>query len=216
MLEIESQKALYRLIECPDLMVDGCVCDDQNDLIFLSVWGRDTVTQEFLARLTLGSDGKGLDQFRIAIDNDRDFPVFVRSVDRLEKRMTRAYRGTLFGSINHLWLIDRRCIEPDKANAQSLAILPKHAPDRTQRLWGLVQKTCPLPLLDQWRDVVLDLLRSQSMLTSLPVALGAIEAFRLALDVPVLTGVLGDLIRNRTLRVTTNEPTSDVSLPRVA
>src|SRR5690606_15457783 len=49
-----SSRVLYRIDECPDLMTDGCVGDEQGNLVFLSVWARDTAVQEFLARLTLG------------------------------------------------------------------------------------------------------------------------------------------------------------------
>ncbi|WPL83442.1 hypothetical protein SD446_11340 [Bordetella hinzii] len=51
-----SAKPLYRIDECPDLMADGCVGDEQGNLVFLSIWARDTAVQEFLARLTLSRD----------------------------------------------------------------------------------------------------------------------------------------------------------------
>lgn len=46
-----SSKTLYRIDECPDLMADGCVGDEHGNLVFLSIWARDTAVQEFLARL---------------------------------------------------------------------------------------------------------------------------------------------------------------------
>jgi len=47
---------LASILECPDLSVDVCVVDKQtHDLIFISVWGRDTAVQQLLARLTLDS-----------------------------------------------------------------------------------------------------------------------------------------------------------------
>src|SRR3546814_19072587 len=73
---------------------------------------------------------------------------------------------------------------------------------RLDRLWTLVQDTCPLPLLDHWRDTVLALLQTRRMLTGLPLALGPLEGHRLALDVPALTQALGELIRNGTLGAT--------------
>lgn len=54
-----SSNVLYRIDECPDLMADGCVGDEQGNLVFLSIWARDTAVQEFLARLTLGRDEQG-------------------------------------------------------------------------------------------------------------------------------------------------------------
>ena len=207
---------LYRIDECPDLMADGCIGDEHGNLVFLSAWARDTAVQEFLARLTLGRSEQGLDQFHLVTDRGASIPVFVGSTDNLEKRTTRAFRRTLFGSMVHLWLYDRRCVKPDKTNASALALLPKAVSDHTERLWTLMRETCPLPLLDHWRDAVLDLLQSREMLTRLPFALGPLEGRRLALDVPALTTALGELIRNGTLDVSQYEPASGRTLRRAA
>lgn len=204
-----SAKPLYRIDECPDLMADGCVGDEQGNLVFLSIWARDTAVQEFLARLTLGRDEQGLDQFHVITEQGASIPVFVGNVENLEKRITRAYRRTLF---------DRLCVKPDKANASAsaLALLPRDSAHRLDRLWTLVQETCPLPLLDHWRDTVLALLQTRRMLTGLPLALGPLEGHRLALDVPALTKALGELIRNGTLGATQYELAADAPLRRVA
>ena len=211
-----TSSTLYRIDECPDVMADACVGDDQGNLIFLSIWARDTAVQQFLARLTLGHDEQGLDQFHVITDEGGSVPVLVGSVDRLEKRMTRAYRRTLFGSLSNVWLFDRCCIKPDKANASALALLPKGSVHRLDRLWTLVRETCPLPLLDHWRETVLELLQTREMLTRLPFALGPLEGHRLALDVPVLTTALGDLIRSGTLGVSQYELASGKPLRRAA
>lgn len=196
---ISSDQPLYRIDECSDLMADACVCGDQGDLIFLSVWARDTAIQQFLARLTLGRDEDGLNQFHLITDQGGSVPVFVPSVERLEKRLTRSYRRTLFGSLVNLWLFDRRCVRPDKSTTSALALLPRAAADPTSRLWLLVKETCPLPLLDHWQEAVMALLRDRDMLHDLPVALGPLQGFRLGLDVPALTEALGGLIRQGVL-----------------
>jgi hypothetical protein len=53
------------------------------------------------------------DQFHIITDQGGSVPVFIGNVDRLEKRVTRAYRRTLFGSLTNVWLFDRRCVTPN-------------------------------------------------------------------------------------------------------
>ena len=213
-----SAKPLYRIDECPDLMADGCVGDENGNLVFLSIWARDTAVQEFLARLTLGRDEQGLEQFHLITEQGGSVPVFVGNVDNLEKRITRAYRRTLFGSLINLWLFDRRAVKPDKANASALALLPRDSAHRLDRLWLLVRDTCPLPLLDHWRDIVLELLQARSMLTRLPFALGPLEGHRLAIDVPALTQALGGLIRDNVLTTdASGHPnTSDLPLEAVA
>ncbi|MCE4282905.1 hypothetical protein, partial [Xanthomonas hortorum] len=187
MLVNTSSTTLYRIDECPDVMADACVGDDQGNLIFLSIWARDTAVQQFLARLTLGRDEQGLYQFHVITDQGGSVPMFIGNVDRLEKRVTRAYRRTRFGSLSNLWLFDRRCVKPDKANASALALLPRDSAHRLDRLWMLVRDTCPLPLLDHWRETVLELLQTREMLARLPFDLGPLEGHRLAIDVPTLT-----------------------------
>lgn len=187
------QTQLFHIEECPDLFVDGCVCDEQRNLVFLSAWGRDTALQEFLARLTLGSSENGLDQFHIVVDG-RSLPVFPNT-DLLEKRTTRQFRGTLFGSLLHCWLFDRRCAQPDLANHFAYALLLSERTDPIQRLWPLVMETCPLPLLQHWREPVMEILTQHEMLTPLPGAVGGVSAWRLALQLDVLEPILGDLIR---------------------
>jgi len=191
-----SPTQLLRLEECPDLYVDACACDEQRNLVFFSAWGRDTAVQEFLARLTLGSSENGLDLFHINAD-DRSFPVFP-NVELLDKRTTRQYRGTLFGSLVHLWLFDRRCVQPDRANHFAYALLGQGQAAH-QRLWPLITETCPLPLLPHWREPVWEVLTQYSMLQPLPGALGAITAWRLSLQLDVLEAALGALIRQGVL-----------------
>lgn len=210
-----SPQPLYRLDECPDLMADGCITDESGNLVFLSVWARDTAVQEFLARLTLGRAEDGLDQFHLIPEQGSSIPVFIGNADLLEKRITRAFRRTLFGSMVHLWLFDRYCITPDKANTRALAVLPKGTCQH-QRLWVLVRETCPLPLLDHWREPVLALLQSRNMLIQLPVALGPLEGHRLVLDVLALTDALGDMIRNGVLTVSPTDSVPNTSVQRVA
>ena len=210
-----SSNVLYRVDECDDLMADACVGDEHGNLVFLSLWARDTAVQQFLARRTLGRDEHGLDQFHL-VTEQTSIPVLVGNAENLEKRTTRAFRRTLFGSMVHLWLFDRRCVKPDKANASALALLPRTVTDHTERLWTLVRETCPLPLLDHWRDDVMALLQSREMLTRLPFALGPLEGHRLALDVPALTTALGELIRNGTLDVAQLKRASSKPLRRVA
>lgn len=187
-----SPTQLFQIEELPDLYVDACVCDEQRNLVFLSAWGRDTVLQEFLARLTLGREANGIDQFHVIVDGRR-LPVFPNQ-ELLEKRTTRQFRGTLFGSLLHLWLFDRRASAPDQANHFAFALLECEE-DPHHRLWPLVMETCPLPLLPHWREPVMDVLIQHQMLTALPGAIGNVCAWRLALQLDVLEPSLGELIR---------------------
>lgn len=188
-----NYSTLYQIDEFPDLYVDACACDEQRNLVFFSAWGRDTVIQEFFARLTIGRAEGGIEQFHIVVDG-RSLTVFPNA-DLLEKRTTRNYPGTLFGSLLHLWFFDRRCAAPDLANHFAYALL-RDGDEPLQTLWPLVAMTCPLPLLTHWRKPVMQLLSDYGMLAPLAGALGAVTAWRLAIDLPALELALGDLIRS--------------------
>lgn len=196
-----TRTSLFHIEECPDLYVDACVCDEQRKLIFLSAWGRDTAMQEFIARLSLGTAENGLDQFHIVV-NDQRIPVFPDSA-LLEKRTTRQLRGTLFGSLLHLWLFDQRCAQPDRANYVAYALVDQ-TQQPYQRLWPLVVDTCPLPFLSHWREPVMAILTEHNMLQRLPGAIGHITAWRLSLQLDVLEKVLGEFIRQG--KLTTEVP----------
>lgn len=187
-----STTQLFQIEECPDLYVDACVCDEERNLVFMSLWARDTALQEFLARLTLGPAEGGLDQLHI-IHDGRSLLIFPNA-DKLEKRTTRQYRSTLFGSLLHLWLFDPRCAQPDQATHTAYALLTPDE-DATNRLWPLVIETCPLPLLPHWRGPMMKVLTQLQMLKPLPGALGAISAWQLNLQLAPLEQALGDLIR---------------------
>lgn len=192
---------LFTVDECPDLFVDACVCDEQRGLVFMSAWGRDTAVQEFVARLTLGTGDGGLDHFHV-VHEQRSLPVYVGNVDMLDKRTTRTFKRTLFGSLVHLWIFDKRVAKPDLANHTAFALLPPGQSVPEEMLWPLVRETCPLPLLDHWREHVLDLLRELQMLSPLPAPMGPVKAWRLSLRLDVLETHLGELIRQRMLTTT--------------
>jgi len=54
---------LMQVDEAPELFADAILVDAADNLLFLSLWGRDTALQEFLARLSLPSHEGGLDSF---------------------------------------------------------------------------------------------------------------------------------------------------------
>ncbi|RUT66515.1 hypothetical protein CKG00_09025 [Morganella morganii] len=189
---------LLHINECPHLMADAYVCDERRTLTFLSVWGRDTAIQELLARLTLNNED-ALTQFTLTDAALNDHILFPGNTDNLDKRTTRHQR-TRFGTLSHLWLFDKRCLTPDRANGQAVLLLPKDAPDLHHRVWALLHETCTLPLLPHWQDAVLTMLHTSQMLTPLPASYGEIVGWQLALDIPRLTELISGAIALGELR----------------
>lgn len=201
---------LLQLAEIPNIMADSYICDERRSLAFLSVWGRDTAVQELLARLTLKNDD-ALTQLTLTDAALNEHIVFPGNTDNLDKRSSR-HQQTRFGTLIHTWLFDKRCLTPDRANGQAFLLLRCDDPHWRERAWTLLQETTTLPLLQPWRDTVLDLLQDHQMLTPLPGCYGALAGWQLALDLPQLTALVSTAIRLGELRTL---PDSVATTPRL-
>jgi len=202
------------ILECPDLIVDACVVDKQtHDLIFISVWGRDTAVQQLLARLTLDSTAAESLKSGIGLKvGSHTRPVFFHDTDKLEKRTSREYPGTLFGSLLNLWLFHPQCTAPDSSQHSAYVLLqpPKaqqeaepalsHLGDLPQatraRLASALLNLAPFPILPEWADVALDEVQKQQMLSQQETLFGDVLGYRLHLDVDRLEQAISGLIRS--------------------
>lgn len=191
---------LLPLNEVPHIMADGYVCDERRSLVFLSAWGRDTAIQELLARLTLKNED-ALTQLTLTDASLNEHMLLPGDTDRLDKRISR-HQNTRFGTLLHLWLFDKRCLVPDRANNQAFLLLKHDDSQWSERAWTLLQETCPLPLPEHWRDPVLTLLQSSQMLMPLSGGYGELTGWQLSADVPRLTGLISEAIMTGELRTT--------------
>ena len=161
-------------------MADGCVGDENGNLVFISRSGRATPPFRSFGP-TLGRDEQGLDQFHVITDQARASRFRRQRREPGEAHHPRL-RRTLFGSLTN-WLFDRRCVKPDKANASALALCRAIPPTGSTGCgrWCGTPAHCRCSI--HWRDTVLDLLQARRMLTRLPLCPRVLEGHRLAIDV---------------------------------
>jgi len=160
---------MLALKDCLDVYCDGLSTDD-GYLVFASLWGRDTAIQELLARLTLPSSEGGLK--RLEFDAEDHDPLSlhryadVGDPERLDKMTGRMPKTNLFGDIVHLWLFDKRVKQPDYSNhhAYQLFLPGQDHLHHTDIAWALVKEVSHLPLLEHWRDDIIELLKQQHWL----------------------------------------------------
>jgi hypothetical protein len=107
--------------------------------------------------------------------------VFVGPVNRLEKRLTRAYRRTLFGSIGQSVAVDGRLHPAHKSTSSRPGAAA--ALGRRSHVTAVApgQGHLPIALARPLAGPVLALLHERVMLRSLPMALGPLQGFRLNL-----------------------------------
>ena len=159
----EESPPLYRIKELADLYADACVRNEAGQLLFLSVFGRDTSVQQLLASFTLGAKEGGLTQFKLQAAGVADQLVLIGDAGRLEKLTGRLPRQNLFGNLTHAWIFDPALVVPDRANRIVWRVFgePRDPDSMEQRerytaeLWATLRQLMPVPLLDHWRAPVL-------------------------------------------------------------
>lgn len=152
---------LFKLRELSDLFADACVRDEAGQLMFLSLYGRDTAIQQLLAAFTLKVNEGGFDSFHLQDPAGEAHLVHVGNADRLEKFTGKLPRDNLFGNLVHLWLYDPALIRPDRSNRVAWVLVEgvNDPSARTEAIWSRAWWLCkllsPVPLLDTWQAPVL-------------------------------------------------------------
>lgn len=149
---------MLRLDFTTSVFCDALLTDHQGDLLFMSVWGRDTDIQEVLAKLTLANNPDGVRSFNAKGDGIA-MRVNVPNQNLLDKQQGRA-GGSVFGQLVQAFVYTISIQQPDRVNRVAWALYrclddQQQPPD----VWPLVMDTCHVPLLPAWREPVLTTFR---------------------------------------------------------
>ena len=144
---------LVELREVPGLFSDALLAEEGR-LRFLSVIGLETAIRELQSRLTLPSDDpERLHQFTVG-------DTVVEAVgSKGWRQLAGRVKTRLFGELVQLFIYDPVTVEPDRTRGRALLMERGGAPPSDQRLWALLREVCVYPLLEHWREAVLDAFR---------------------------------------------------------
>lgn len=175
---------LYAVLECSDVFVDAVVLDRTGELIFLSMFGRDTAMLHFLASFTLPV-GNGGRSFFTLIRGGELHKIGLADPARLDKLTGRLPRENLFGNLTHVWLYQKESILPDRSNRSALLLRFEESDQSyAMRIWSLIRELCPVPLLDHWREPLMAA-AGEMLVTPLSAGsaapIGVVDGARLAL-----------------------------------
>lgn len=175
---------MYQLDEQSDVFVDACAADQNGQLLFLSVYGRDTSIQQLMARLHQRSSQGGVDQLtlRRGRSGTVEQMVVVGDPARLDKATARLPRTGLLGNLVHTWIFDGCLRRPnmgagtgwhlDSTEGAPEAVL---AARELEQSWRLVKELADVPLLDHWALTVMAHLESVGAVTR-PRCVGPVKA----------------------------------------
>lgn len=183
-------------LDCMDqVYCDGLLTDDAGSLLFMSVWGRDTAISQFLARLTLPDHPDGIGRF-IATGEGERILVSIPNAKLLDKEQGRASRS-LFGDLVQLFVFAEGLRAPDRENRAAWAVYRDG--ESAVDIWPLIIETCHVPLLPQWRDVLVPEFQARGWITQLTgYRMGAISV---QLGDPELESCIEHLVQAGALRL---------------
>jgi hypothetical protein len=192
---------LMSINEAPGVYADALLRDERGSLLFCSLWGRDTAIQELLARLSVSIEEGGLRSLRLEGPQGTE-TIHIDRMPSIEKLTGRLPPKNLFGNLVQLWLFDRLAIEPDRANRRAL-LLQRQTQDADTALWALVRNVIHVPLLDAWKDVILDVFQQRGWIRWLRGI--NVDAVFVDLSADDVEAEVSRLVRERRLSIDTDQ-----------
>lgn len=152
---------MLRILEFPDVMADACLRDSEGRFMFLSIYGRDNAVLQFIAAMELPQDQQGIIRFHLVDEDGTEHPADVGGTNRLAKHSGHMPKQTIFGAVNHMWIFDKGMSKPDMANRIAWVLHTNSAVDAElgtldDRVWAMVKRLSPVPILDAWRAQILE------------------------------------------------------------
>ncbi|MBL8510656.1 MAG: hypothetical protein JNM52_03330 [Betaproteobacteria bacterium] len=197
---------LFKLHELSDLFVDASVCDESGRLMFLSCYGRDTTVQQLLASFTLPPHEGGFDTITLsdANLNGRGPRRRIQVNNKLTKITGRFPARNLFGDLVQTWLFDPVIQVPNSANQSAWVLEPHPGAGEIApvRIWNLVKRLSPIPLLEHWQRPLLNSLPGlvRDLADSDHPPMGPIRAYRIQLPDDFCEAV-SRLVKNHVLEL---------------
>lgn len=186
---------ILTLQDIPDLKCDSCVANEKSELIFISIWGRETAIQELLAKLTIGETTKhGLSEIKFNNHNQ----VRLAEGQQYAKRTLKVNK-TLFGSLIHVFIFDKRIIEPNRDSKSMITLYRKDAISVTPCYFDAIKHLTSVPLLEHWAEEVVLIAKQQEMINEHSPLVGDIYATTITVHDMTLTQIMSFLIKDGSL-----------------
>ena len=125
-------QAIMQIDAIPDLYADAALVDAYDKLLFLSLWGRDTAIQEFLAGISLANEEGGINSFFLTTGKRESGEPLRKLVQIGESKRLNHHSGRIpasnafGGEMAHLRVFDRLVTDPDLANRRTCTLLVPH------------------------------------------------------------------------------------------
>ena len=149
---------LMPIPEVTGVFTEAFLLDDHSETVFISFIGKDTAIQAFRASWSIPASQGGLTDFLVETQNGTP-RIHLGNPENMEFQSGRLSTN-LFGELVQVWVFKHLAQKPDYANRKAIQLyrLDEDKAATQDNLWALVKDLSHLPLLDEWRPVIVDLL----------------------------------------------------------
>ncbi len=149
---------IIEIKEQDNVFCDALVSNTNNyNLIFASVWGRNTSLQQLLGRMETTVYQDKISQ--MSIQADIVYSAYLQDTKYLAKVSTKVHK-TIYGKdLSHMFIYDKSITNIDYANNQATILFKQNNVDN-DKVWLLLNSVSPIPLLTNsanWQKSILGL-----------------------------------------------------------
>ena len=158
----------FEVKEIQQLYADSYLTNENGELLFLSIWGRDTPVQEMLGRLSVSDQSSKLSSLTL-VSSDKTKKISIPNTKILDKHQCRLV-SDIYQNLTQVWIYDRRVIEPDIQERKLTRLFApwQDEPDP----WPLIKAVSSIPLLDEWRDDLVRIFFERKFCSYIPESCG--------------------------------------------
>jgi hypothetical protein len=194
----DSLPRFCNIEEIGDLFVESLIVDDESDLIFMSVFGRDTAVTELLARASLSAtDANSLT--KITVWGSWGAKRVFLDHGRLDKKTARI-PGTRFGIICHAFLFQKDLGKADYKQQRAFQLYRQSDMNIQDKAWRLTQNLVRFPLPDHWREDAMAIAARVCPMKKMRAVMGDIGCYEHSIDSQKMEFELSEGIREGRLK----------------
>ncbi len=187
----------YTISEINDVFVDAFLTDENSNLLFLSIWGRDTAVQEFIARLTISNHEDSIKDIRVnnGKNGEADRIINIPPANILDKYSSRV-GSDIYQNLTQVWIYDKCVMKPDLANRRVYQMFTQSqkCPDP----WPLIKSVCHIPLLDNWREPIIQKFMDHGWCEFIPEIYGdGMRGLRIDLSDPSVESTVSAMVQDK-------------------
>lgn len=196
---ILGEKMLVTIKEQADIFCDAFV-GNNNGILLMSIFGRNTSIHQFISRLELPYHEGGIETLNFnaidVFDGSCGYKVF--DAKNLKKISGKVY-NTIYGDdLLHMFVYNKSTTKIDYGN-NSTVILENDNAISSDQLWSLIKELSPIPLLDSWKQQVLSLCNGDDYITRLKGY--GINAFDVNLNAKDFEQSISMMLKNESLPI---------------